>query len=169
MQNIIRRSPQASPTTFSHTFRDLLFYIDFILILAPFCHPFGSLWHTLGYLWPPFGSLSMSFGSLLVPLGSLLPTLALHFLTLGASLFHFSYLYAFSMKFSCIFYAHWNSDSCFLCLLSRPFQQSTRRQYQGPGPSHSTIFKAWNGTLPLAIWISQPDGSIFVHRVGGIA
>ena len=103
-----------------------------MLILAPFCHSFGSLWHTLGHLWLPFGSLSVSFGSLLVPLGSLLPTLALHFLTLGASLFHFSYLYAFSMKFSCIFYAHWNSDSCFVCLLSRPFQQSTRRQYQEP-------------------------------------
>ena len=118
------------------SFRGLPFYIDFMLILAPFCHSFGSLWHTLGHLWLPFGSLSVSFGSLLVPLGSLLPTLALHFLTLGASLFHFSYLYAFSMKFSCFFYSHWNSDRCFLCLLSRPFQQSTRRQYQGPRPSH---------------------------------
>ena len=65
------------------SFRDLLFYIDFMLILAPFCHSFGSLWHTLGHLWLPFGSLSVSFGSLLVPLGSLLLTLALDSLTFG--------------------------------------------------------------------------------------
>ena len=46
--------------TKNHTFRDLVIYVDFMLILAHFWLPFGVLWLTSGSLWLPFGSLLMS-------------------------------------------------------------------------------------------------------------
>ena len=46
-------------------FRDLVFYVDFMLNLAHFGLPFGSPWLTFGSLWLPFGSLLAPFGSLL--------------------------------------------------------------------------------------------------------
>ena len=53
--------------TKNHTFRDLVIYVDFMLILAHFWLPFGVLWLTSGSLWLTFGSLLVRFGSLLVP------------------------------------------------------------------------------------------------------
>ena len=71
------------------TFRDLVFYVDFMLNLVTILVPFGALWLPLGSLWlpfgsllVPFGSLLMPFGSLLVPFGTLLLTPGLYFLTL---------------------------------------------------------------------------------------
>ena len=72
----------------NHTFRDLVFYVDFMLILAhfrlplahfwpPLAHfwlPLAPFWFTFGSLWLPFGSLLVSLGSLLVPFASLLLT-----------------------------------------------------------------------------------------------
>ena len=73
------------------TFRDLVFYVDFMLNLVTILVPFGALWLTLGSLLAPFGSL-------LVPLGSLLLTLAIDFLIFGASWPLFSYWHVISMK-----------------------------------------------------------------------
>ena len=58
-------SPAGRP--FLHLFRDLVFYVVFMLNWAHFWLPFGALWLTLGSLWLTFGSLLVPFGSLLVP------------------------------------------------------------------------------------------------------
>ena len=70
----VRRNPHATPWESSkiHTFRDLVFYVDFMLNLAHFWLPFGALWLTLGSPLLTLGSLLLTFGLLLVPFGSLL-------------------------------------------------------------------------------------------------
>ena len=52
-------SPAGRP--FFHLFRDLVFYVDFMLNLAHFCFPFGALWLTLGSLLLTLGSLLAHF------------------------------------------------------------------------------------------------------------
>ena len=47
------------------TFRDLVFYVDFMLNLAHFGLPLAALWVTFGSRWLTFGSLLAPFGSLL--------------------------------------------------------------------------------------------------------
>ena len=51
---------------FSDLFRDLVFYVDFMLNLAHFGLPLATLWLTFGSRWFTFGSLLAPFGSLLV-------------------------------------------------------------------------------------------------------
>ena len=46
---------------FSHLFRDLIFYMHFMLNLAHFWLPFGALWLTLGSLLLTLGSLLAHF------------------------------------------------------------------------------------------------------------
>ena len=71
---MVRGNPGAESAgrPFSHLFRDLFFYMHFMLTLALFGLPFGALWLTLGSLLLTLGSLLLTFGSLLVPFGSLL-------------------------------------------------------------------------------------------------
>ena len=46
------------------TFRDLLFYVDFMLNLVTILVPFGALWLTLAPFWLTFGALWLTFGAL---------------------------------------------------------------------------------------------------------
>ena len=97
-----KRSQKASRGSSKiHTFRDLLFYLDFMLILcwfyvdfgslwAPFLVPLAPFWLTFGVPWLTFGALSFTFAH---------P--GIHFLTFAVSCPHFSYLFEFSMKISC--------------------------------------------------------------------
>ena len=59
---------------FSHLFRDLVFYVDFMLNLAHFGLTFGSRWLTFGSLLAPFGSLLAHFWRLLAHFYCLLVT-----------------------------------------------------------------------------------------------
>ena len=79
MENCSQNGPGKSHPrgSFLHLFRDLVFYVVFMLNWAHFGLPFGALWLTLGSLWLTFGSLLVPFGSLLVPLDSLLVPLSL--------------------------------------------------------------------------------------------
>ena len=142
------------------SFRDLLFYIDFMLILAPFCHPFGSLWHTSGYLWPPFGSLLVSFGSLLVPLGRSIFSLWV------PPCFIFHICMPFRWNDHAFFTLTEIQIVVFFVCFRDPFSKAPEDNTRDPD---LRIFSARSGTFPLASWMSQPDGSICVHGVGGIA
>ena len=127
------------------------------------CLPFGSIGDTFGSLWLPFGSLLVPFGSLLVPLGPLLLTLARDFLTFGVSWRHFWYFLEFSMEIICKIFFFRKCSLKFRLLLFfqflRHFQQSTRRQYQGPWPSHTTVFKGPERNLAA--------GNLDPHRASG--
>ena len=48
----------------NHTFRDLVFYVDFMLNLVTILVPFGALWLTLAPFWLTFGALWLTFGAL---------------------------------------------------------------------------------------------------------
>ena len=86
------------------TFRDPVFYVDFMLNLAHFWLTFGPPWVPLVHFWLPlapfcltFGTLSLTFGAL----GSLLLTLGVDFLTFEVSWRPFSYFWVFLMKLLC--------------------------------------------------------------------
>ena len=145
-------------TTFSWPCLLCWFYVELGSLLAHFWLPFGSLWLpfgalwlTFGALWPPLGSLLAPLGSLLVPLASLLLTLARDLLTFGVSWRHFWYFLDFSLEIICkiIFFrkCQLKFRLWLFFLFLRHFQQSTRRQYQGPWPSHTTVFKGPERTL----------------------
>ena len=140
---------------FWRPFRDLFRRSTFWCILV-------VLWLTFGSLLAPLGRLLASFGSLLVPFGSLLdhfwcPLVHFwcpwaHFRSPWRSIF--SLLGSHGVIFDIFWIFRWKSyvksyffRKCslkfrlFFFLFLRHFQQSTRRQYQAPWPSHPTVFK----------------------------
>ena len=122
--------------------------------------------------WLTFGSLLAPLGCLLVPFGFLLAHFWCPLAHFWCPWDHFCSplrsMFTLLRSPGVIFNSFWNFrwvsyvNSYFFEKSSLKFslfvfmflkyvrQQSTRRQYQGPWPSHSTIFRAWSGNLPQA-------------------
>ena len=98
-------------------------------LLAPFSRPFPKIdfymhfGRPLAPCWLPFGSLCLPFGSLWLPFGTI-------WLPFGSLCLPFGSLwFSFGSQIS-------ERTFCF-----EHFQQSTRRQYHAPWPSHPTVLK----------------------------
>ena len=106
---MVRGNPRPVPAgrPFFHLFRDLVFYVVFMLNWDNFWLPFGALWLTLGSLLAPVGSLLGPFGSLLAhfwcPLAHFWCPL-LHFCSPGNPFSHFCYILSSFFVFFGIFH-----------------------------------------------------------------